>query len=173
MALPEGKQMIKELAALVITLGVGASAVGCGQHSTSTAVPSGTRETSSSVAAHQTIDVSAVWATKPLPPCDDYLGTDLTVPPGLSVPNHDSVAKTLAGVKSPGSIEWVKMKLGWLGMWLAQTRAAILDHPEDSNLVHATNTRFGKYVEHLHAELQSGQDISDSSLDSRFPQECI
>lgn len=164
---------MKSLAALVLTVGVGAGVVGCGQHSTITAVPISTRDTSSSAQARPLVDVSALWATKPLPPCDDYLGTDLTVPPGLSVPDHDGVARSLAGVQSPASEAWVREKLGWLDMWLAQTRAAILDHPEDSNLVHATNARFGKYVEHLRAELQSGQDISDSSLDSRFPQECI
>ncbi|WP_206466379.1 hypothetical protein, partial [Mycobacteroides abscessus] len=147
--------------------------VGCSHPTTPTGSSGDQGTISTSASAHELVDVEAVWAAHPLPPCKDYLGTDRAVPPGISVPDYDSVAKELAGVKSTGSAVWVREKLGWLNMWLAQTRAAILDYPEDSNVVHATNTRFGKYVEHLRAELQSGQDISDSSLDSRFPQECI
>lgn len=163
----------KVLASLVIAASVSLGVVGCSSHPTTDTGSNGAGTISTSAEAHPLVDVEAVWATHPLPPCKDYLGTDLTVPPGISVPDYDSVAKELAGVKSPGDESWVRTKLGWLDMWLAQTRAAILDHPEDSNVVHATNTRFGKYVEHLRAELQSGRDISDSSLDSRFPQECI
>ncbi|SHX81792.1 hypothetical protein [Mycobacteroides abscessus] len=163
--------MMNHLVVLALTFSVGASTIGCSGASTPTAPLSSTISTTAPSRA--LVDAAAVWAEHPLPPCKDYLGTDLTVPPGISVPDYDSVAKELAGVKSPGDESWVRTKLGWLDMWLAQTRAAILDHPEDSNVVHATNTRFGKYVEHLRAELQSGRDISDSSLDSRFPQECI
>ncbi|MDO3129686.1 hypothetical protein P5V43_21500 [Mycobacteroides abscessus subsp. bolletii] len=170
MMISQSRTGTKSLASLVVAFGVGLGVVGCSTHPTT---PTGASGSVSTTAARNLVDVSALWETKPLPPCTDYLGTDLTVPPGLSVPDHDSVARILAGVKSPGDESWVRTKLGWLDMWLAQTRAAILDHPEDSNLVHATNTRFGKYVEHLRAELQSGRDISDSSLDSRFPQECI
>lgn len=162
---------MKSLAALVLTVGVGAGAVGCGQHSTITAVPSGTAETSSSVSAQSLVDVWAVWATKPLPPCTDYLGSDLTVPPGLSVPNHDSVAKILAGVKSPGSETWVRAKLGWLDMWLAQTRAGIIDHP-DSPAVKSKVETFDDYVEHVRSELGAGKNIP-SDLDSIFPEACI
>lgn len=162
--------MMNRLVVLALTFSVGASAIGCSASGTPTVPLS---STISITAAHALVNVDKMWATHPLPPCKDYLGTDRAVPPGISVPDYDSVAKELAGVKSPGDESWVRTKLGWLDMWLAQTRAAILDHPEDSNLVHATNTRFGKYVEHLRAELQSGRDISDSSLDSRFPQECI
>ncbi|MDO3019365.1 hypothetical protein [Mycobacteroides abscessus] len=172
MALPEeGKQVIKELAALVLTVGVGASAVGCGQHSTITVVPISTGDTSSSAQARPLVDVSALWATKPLPPCDDYLGTDLTVPPGLSVPDHASVARSLAGVKSPGNESWVKTKLGWLDMWLAQTRAGIIDHP-DSPAVKSKVETFDDYVEHVRSELGAGKNIP-SDLDSLFPEACI
>lgn len=172
MALPEeGKQVIKELAALVFTVGVGASVVGCGQHSTITAVPSSAGETSSPASAHPMVDVSAVWATKPLPPCDDYLRTDLTAPPGLSVPDHNGVARSLAGVKSPGDESWVKTKLGWLDMWLAQTRAGIIDHPE-SPAVKAKVETFDDYVGHVRSELGAGKNIP-SDLDSLFPEACI
>lgn len=163
--------MMKSLAALVLTVGVGAGAVGCGQHSTITAVPSGTGEpTSSSASAQSLVDVSAVWATKPLPPCTDYLGSDLTVPPGLSVPDHDSVARSLAGVKSPGSIEWVRTKLGWLDKALSETRAGIVDAnvPGDETELHG----FERYARHVRDELEVGHDISDSDADGDYPEGC-
>ncbi|WP_236737964.1 hypothetical protein [Mycobacteroides abscessus] len=163
--------MIKELAALVLTVGVGAGVVGCGQHSTITAVPSSAGETSSSASAHPMVDVSAVWATKPLPPCDDYLGSDLTVPPGLSVPNHDSVAKTLAGVRSPGTLEWVKTKLGWLDKALSETRAGVIASAGTAG-AKAQAQDFQRYVEHVRDELQSGRDIT-SDLDSTFIERCL
>lgn len=161
---------MKSLAALVLTVGVGAGAVGCGQHSTITAVPSGTAETSSSVSAQSLVDVSAVWATKPLPPCTDYLGSDLTVPPGLSVPDHDSVAKILAGVKSPGSETWVKTKLGWMTKWLAKVRADIISDP-DSSGSKAEKKTFDSYVEHVRAELVAGRSGADPT-DDIYPEGC-
>lgn len=161
---------MKSLAALVLTVGVWAGVAGCGQHAiTPAASPQG--ETGSSASAHPMVEVSAVWATKPLPPCTDYLGSDLTVPPGLSVPDHASVAKILAGVKSPGSESWVKTKLGWLDMWLAQTRAGILDHPESPAVKSKVET-FDDYVEHVRSELGAGKNIP-SDLDSIFPEACI
>lgn len=161
--------MMNRLVVLALTFSVGASAIGCGQHSIApTTSPQG--ELSSSVSARNLVDVSALWATKPLPPCDDYLGTDLTVPPGLSVPDHDGVAKILAGVKSPGSIEWVKTKLGWLDKALSETRADMVSYNGtpggDSQL-----QDFKNYVEHVKIELAQGQDI-DSPLDLTYPEAC-
>lgn len=88
------------------------------------------------------------------------------------MPDDASVARQLTGVRSPGSLQWVRGKLGWVTMWLAQTRAGIIDHPESPS-VQATVTRFDQYVEHIRLELSSGQDIPDPDLDGRFPEGCI
>lgn len=159
------------LIGLAIAATVGLSVVGCSSTQPTPSRSSGTTETSISAQARPLVDVEKVWATKPLPPCDDYLGSDLTVPPGLSVPDHDGVARSLAGVQSPGSETWVRTKLGWLDMWLAQTRAGIIDHP-DSPAVKSKVETFDDYVEHVRSELGAGKNIP-SDLDSIFPEACI
>ncbi|WP_237112276.1 hypothetical protein [Mycobacteroides abscessus] len=157
----------KSLASLVVAFGVGLGVVGCSTHPTT---PTGASGSVSTTAARNLVDVSALWETKPLPPCTDYLGTDLTVPPGLSVPDHDSVTRILAGVKSPGSIEWVKTKLGWLDKALSETRADMVSYNGtpggDSQL-----QDFKNYVEHVKIELAQGQDIH-SPLDLTYPEVC-
>ncbi|SLJ13418.1 hypothetical protein [Mycobacteroides abscessus] len=160
----------KVLASLVIVLGMSIGVVGCSGEHPAPSGPSTSGETSSSVTAQNMVDVSAVWATKPLPPCDDYLGTDQTAPPNLSVPDHASVAKTLAGVKSPGSIEWVRTKLGWLDKALSETRAGIVDTnvPGDETELHG----FERYARHVRDELEVGHDISDSDADGDYPEGC-
>ncbi|MBE5451221.1 Uncharacterised protein [Mycobacteroides abscessus subsp. abscessus] len=160
----------KSFASLVVGLSVGLGVVGCSSHPTTSGSIS-TGETTSSVAARQLVDVEAVWQSEPLPPCTDYLGSDLTVPPGLSVPNHDSVAKTLAGVQSPGILEWVKTKLGWLDKALSETRAGVIASAGTAG-AKAQAQDFQRYVEHVRDELQSGHDIT-SDLDSTFIERCL
>lgn len=159
------------LAALAIAATVSLGVVGCSHHPTTPSGSSTAGETSSSAQARALVDVEAVWATKPLPPCDDYLGTDLTAPPGLSVPDHDSVAKTLAGVESPGTLEWVKTKLGWVTKELSVTRAGVVDTAGTAG-AEAQAQDFQRYVEHVRDELQSGRDIT-SDLDSTFIERCL
>lgn len=160
--------MMNRLVVLALTFSVGASIIGCSGASTPTAPLSSTISTTEN---RPLVDVAKVWATHPLPPCKDYLGTDRAVPPGISVPDYDSVAKELAGVKSTGSESWVRTKLGWLDMWLAQTRAGIVDHPESPSVKSKVKT-FDDYVEHVHSELGAGKNIP-SDLDSIFPEACI
>lgn len=158
------------LVSLAITLSM---SVGCSNstdgHPTavSASSTSGTISTTAGL-----VDVEKVWETEPLPDCPKppivYNGP---VPAGLELPSKSSVSEQLAGVKSPGAEGWVREKLGWVTQELAATRAGILDHPESPS-VHATNTRFGQYVVHVRSELQAGQDISDPSLDGRFPEGC-
>lgn len=170
MALPEGKQMIKELAALALTVGVGASIIGCSAPSTPTAPQWSTISTTAQ--AHALVDVDKVWAEHPLPPCPDYPGErGGATPPGLSLPDHDSVEKQLAGVQSPGDVGWVRTKLGWLTQWLSQTRGGIIkaNNPTDT----WAQDDFNDYVQHVKAELQAGHDVSDSALDGDYPERCI
>lgn len=161
----------KVFAALGLALGVAISVVGCSAERPTPSAASTTGETSTA-AAQNMVDVSQVWATHPLPPCPRLIGGNLTAPAGLELPSDDSVAKALEGVSSPASESWVRSKLGWLTMWLALSRAGIIDHPESPS-VHATVTRFGQYVAHVKSELEAGQDISDAALDGRFPEGCI
>ncbi len=160
-----------KLVALAIAATVSLGVVGCSAHPTTPSASSSAGQASSSASARPLVDVEAVWATKPLPPCDDYLGTDLTAPPGLSVPDHDSVAKTLAGVESPGTLEWVKTKLGWLDKALSETRAGVIASAGTAG-AKAQAQDFQRYVEHVRDELQSGRDIT-SDLDSTFIERCL
>ncbi|SIE27072.1 hypothetical protein [Mycobacteroides abscessus] len=166
----QSRRDTKVLASLVIATTVGLSVVGCSTHPTTTG--SNGTGTISTTAAHEMVDVSAVWATHPMPDCPRVIVGNQPAPVGLELPSNETVARQLAGVRSPGSESWVREKLGWVTMWLAQTRAGIIDHPESPS-VHATVTRFDQYVEHIRLELSSGQDIPDSDLDGRFPEGCI
>ncbi|WJR34083.1 hypothetical protein P3F83_01105 [Mycobacteroides immunogenum] len=156
------------LESLVIASVVGLGVVGCSAHPTT---PTGAGETSTSAEAHELVDVSAVWATHPLPPCPRVIVGNVSAPVGLELPSDESVAQQLAGVRSPGSESWVREKLGWLTQWLAQTRAGIIDHPETPGSK-VKPLRFREYVEHTKTELQAGRDISDTELDGRFPEGC-
>lgn len=162
--------MMKSLAVLALTFGVGASTIGCSQHSTITAASSTTLPTST--AAQPMVDVGKVWAEHPLPPCPDYPGErGGATPPGLSLPDHDSVERQLAGVQSPGDVGWVRTKLGWMTQWLSQTRGGIIkaNNPTDT----WAQDDFNDYVQHVKAELQVGHDVSDSALDGDYPERCI
>ncbi|WP_131823922.1 hypothetical protein [Mycobacteroides abscessus] len=172
MTISQSRPGTKVLTALAIALGVSLGVVGCGTEHPTTSASSTSGETSSSVAARSLVDVSAVWATHPMPDCPRVIVGNQSAPAGLELPDDASVARLLAGVRSPGSPQWVRTKLGWVTMWLAQTRAGIIDHPESPS-VHATVTRFDQYGEHIRLELSSGQDIPDSDLDGRFPEGCI
>lgn len=160
--------MRNSLTALVLALGVGASAIGCSIPSTPTAPLSSTISTTAS--AHALVDVAAVWQTEPLPDCPKPpIVFNGSVPPGLSLPDKASVARQLAGVKSPASEGWVRTKLGWVTQWLSKTRAdiAYVNAPGDNS----TRDTFGEYVKHIRDELREGRD-TPSDLDSRFPEGC-
>lgn len=159
---------------ILVSLFVAASValVGCSNHPTTPTGSSAAGEPSSSASAQTMVDVSQVWQNHPMPDCPRVIVGNVSAPAGLELPSNESVARQLAGVRSPGSPQWVRTKLGWVTMWLAQTRAGIIDHPESPS-VHATVTRFDQYVEHIKLELGSGQDVPDSDLDGRFPEGCI
>lgn len=156
------------LAALAIATSV--SVVGCSAHPTPSG-PSGAGVVSSSAEARALVDVSAVWATEPLPDCPKppvvYNGD---VPAGITLPDKASVAKQLSGVRSPATEAWVRTKLGWVTQWLAQTRGGIMADPgagakEQANM-------FTEWVTHVREELQEGRDTA-SDLDGAFPEGCI
>ncbi|WP_286142019.1 hypothetical protein [Mycobacterium sp. D16Q16] len=156
-----------KLAALAVAASVSIGVMGC-SHPTPSG-PSTSGETSSSVAARSLVDVSQVWATHPLPPCPRLVGGNLTAPAGLALPSDETVARQLAGVKSPASVSWVRIKLGWLTQELAATRADIIDAnlPGDRSMLDG----FDQYVRHLRDELQLGHDISDP-VDKTYPEGC-
>ncbi|MFT9573342.1 hypothetical protein ACM0BF_14310 [Mycobacteroides abscessus subsp. abscessus] len=156
---------------VLVSLVVAAITVGCSTsttgHPTAVASSSGTGTISTT---GELVDVSAVWATHPLPPCADYLGANLPTPPGLELPDQDSVAEELRGVQSPATVGWVKTKLGWVTKALSETRAGIIDAntPGDTTELRG----FKRYVGHVETELQAGHDITDSDADGDFPEGC-
>lgn len=160
--------MRNSLTALVLALGVGASAIGCSTPSTPTAPLSSTISTS---AAHVLVDVPAVWQSEPLPDCPKPpIVFNGSVPLGLSLPDKASVARQLAGVKSPASEGWVRTKLGWVTQWLAKVRADIISDPGSAGSA-AEKKTFDLYVKHVGDELREGQD-SSSPTDSIYPEGC-
>lgn len=161
--------MMKPLAVLALTFGVGASTIGCSASGAPTVPLSSTVSTS---AAHVLVDVSAVWQSEPRPDCPKPLIVfNGAVPPGLSLPDKASVARQLAGVKSPAPESWVREQLGWVTQELAATRADIISDPSSAGAP-AESERFSQYVGHVRAELEAGHDIPDSELDGRFPEGC-
>ncbi|MBN7314692.1 hypothetical protein I3U70_25215 [Mycobacteroides abscessus subsp. abscessus] len=117
------------------------------------------------------VDVSAVWQSEPLPDCPKPpIVFNGDAPQGIALPDKASVARILAGAKSPATESWVREKLGWVTQWLAQTRAGIIADPgagakEQANM-------FTEWVTHVREELQEGRDIA-SDLDGAFPEGCI
>lgn len=155
-----------KLVSLAIAASVGL--VGCSSHPTTTS-GSSVGETSSSAQAQSLVDVSAIWASHPLPPCPDMLVGNQSAPAGLMLPSDESVAKELAGVRSPASESWVRERLGWVNQHLAKTRADIIDANtlgDDSML-----RTFDSYVEHVRAELVSGRGSADPT-DDIYPEGC-
>ncbi len=158
-----------KLAALVIATTVGT--VGCSSHLTTPSGASSVGEPSSSASAQTIVDVSRVWATHPLPPCPDVLIGNATAPAGVTLPSDESVAKELAGVRSPASEGWVKMKLGWVTKALGETRAGIIASAGTA-ASRAQGNDFELYVSHVRDELQLGRDTA-SDLDSTFIERCL
>lgn len=157
------------LATLVLALGV--SVVGCSSHPTTPSGSSVSGESSVSAEARVLVDVSAVWATEPLPDCPKPpIVFNGDAPQGIAVPDKASVARILAGAKSPANAEWVRAKLGWVTQNLAKTRADIIkaNMPSDSSL----KDGFSDYVVHVRAELVAGKNIPDD-LDGIFPEGCV
>ncbi|WP_236743232.1 hypothetical protein [Mycobacteroides franklinii] len=158
------------LAALTVAFGVILGVVGCNaEHPTTPLAASSTGMISSSVAAQALVDVSAIWATHPLPPCPRVIVGNQTAPARLVLPSDETVAGILAGVRSPGSDAWVREKLGWVTQELAATRADIISDPGVGAEEQAK--QFGQYVKHVRAELQAGHDISDP-IDKTYPEGC-
>lgn len=158
------------LAALVIAASVGLGVVGCAEHPSTPLASSVSGETSTATEARTLVDVSAVWQNEPLPDCPKPpIVFNGAVPPGLSLPDKSSVARELQGVRSPGSPQWVKTKLGWVTQELAVTRADIIDAntPGDSSMTDG----FNDYVRHVRAELEAGHDIPDP-IDKTYPEGC-
>lgn len=159
-----------KLVGLVIATSVTLGVVGCStEHTTTTSGPSSAGEASSSVAAQGLVDVEKVWATHPMPPCPRVIVGNVSAPAGLELPSDETVAKQLAGVRSPGSESWVRTKLGWLTQELAATRADIISDPgvgakEQSEM-------FAQWVTHIGEELRQGRD-TPSDLDGVYPEEC-
>lgn len=159
------------LVSLAIATTVTIGAVGCSNTHPTTTGSNGAGETSSTVAARALVDVSAVWAEHPLPPCPRLVIGNQSAPAGLELPSDESVAREFQGVMSPAPESWVRTKLGWVTMWLSKTRADLIafsDTPGGS----ATTKQFDHYVAHVNTELATGHDVSDSALDSRFPDGC-
>ncbi|CPS15582.1 Uncharacterised protein [Mycobacteroides abscessus subsp. abscessus] len=162
--------MMKSLAVLALTFGVGASTIGCSGASTPTAPLSSTISTT--VQAHALVDVDKVWAEHPLPDCPKppLKRNDGQVPAGLELPTESTVSDILGDVKSPGSEPWVRRKLSWVTQALLAVRADIITYNGtaggDSQL-----QDFKNYVEHVKIELAQGQDI-DSPLDLTYPEAC-
>lgn len=157
-----------KLTVLVVALGVGL--VGCSTHPTSPSVSSSAGETSNSASTQVLVDVSQVWATHPLPPCPRLVGGNLTAPAGLELPSDESVARQLAGVRSPGPPQWVRTKLGWVTKELSATRAGVVDTAGTAG-ADAQVKDFQLYIDHIRAELTAGHDIP-SDLDETYPEGC-
>jgi len=161
----------KVLAALAIAVTVGIGVAGCGsEHPATPSGASTSGETSSSVAARAMVDVSAVWASHPLPDCPRVVIGNATASPGLVLPDDGSVAEELAGVKSPAPEGWVREKLGWVTMWLAKVRADAISDPGSAGTKAEMKT-FNSYVEHVSDELREGENSTEST-DSIYPEGC-
>lgn len=159
------------LVSLFVAFGVSIGVVGCSTHPTTTTGSSTVGEASSSVSAQSLVDVEAVWASHPMPDCPRVIVGNASAPAGLELPSDESVAREFQGVMSPAPESWVRTKLGWVTMWLSKTRADLIafsDTPGGS----ATTKQFDHYVAHVNTELATGHDVSDSALDSRFPDGC-
>ncbi|WP_228842792.1 hypothetical protein [Mycobacteroides abscessus] len=155
------------LVALVVAFGVGFGVVGCELHPT-TPTGSSSAGTISTSAARALVDVAAVWASHPMPPCPRVIVGNQPAPAGLELPSDETVAAQLRGVMSPAPESWVRTKLGWVTQQLASTRADIISAPDDNSM----SKTFGMYVQHVRSELMVGQDSSDPT-DAIYPEGCV
>ncbi|SHO82676.1 hypothetical protein [Mycobacteroides abscessus] len=169
MMISQSRPGATKLVGLVVAASVSIGAVGCSTHPT-TSGPISTGETSSSVAAANLVDVSAVWASHPLPPCPRVIIGNVSAPAGLELPSDESVARQLAGVRSPGPPQWVRTKLGWVTKELSATRAGVVDTAGTAG-AEAQVKDFQLYIDHIRAELTAGHDIP-SDLDETYPEGC-
>ncbi len=162
------------LAGLALAVGLTA----CGHAGTTVAEPGqvGVSATSQTTAEHTgpLVDVSSIWADNPLPNCPKLRHANpIAAPPGLEVPDHQTVGEQIAGVKSPASEAWVRSKLSWLNVWLDRTIADLVHHASDSGRGNASVRKsFDRYTQHVRQELVEGRDIPDATLDNIFPQKC-
>lgn len=168
MTIYQSRPDTRYLVSLVAALGVGLGVVGCSTHPT-TPTGASAAGTISSASAQGLVDVEQVWASHPMPDCSRVVIGNATASPGLVLPDDASVARQLTGVRSPGSGEWVRSKLGWVTQELAATRADIIDanSPDDKSMLDG----FTRYVEHVKSELIAGHDITDS-IDKTYPEGC-
>lgn len=117
------------------------------------------------------VDVAAVWASHPMPPCSRVVVGDETASPGIVLPSDETVAQQLAGVQSPASESWVRTKLGWVSQALSITRADIIGNVSGASANKAEIKGFERYVRHVRDELSVGRDISNP-VDGDYPEGC-
>lgn len=161
--------MRRGLAVMALAAVVASAVVGCGGHDSTPSGSSVAGTISTTAPSRALVDVEKVWSTHPMPPCPRVIVGNVSAPAGLELPSDETVAKQLAGVRSPGSESWVRTKLGWLTQELAATRADIISDPgvgakEQSEM-------FAQWVTHIGEELRQGRD-TPSDLDGVYPEEC-
>lgn len=159
-----------KLVGLVIAACASLGVVGCSHHPTTPSGSSTAGETSSSAQARALVDVEAVWATHPMPPCPRVVIGNASAPAGLELPSNETVAAQLRGVESPAPEGWVRGKLGWVTKWLAKVRADIISDPGSAGS-NAEKETFKSYVKHVSDELRAGKNHLDST-DSIYTEGC-
>lgn len=107
------------LVSLVIAAAVSIGAAGCSTHPTTPTGSNGTG-TISSAPSRALVDVSAVWATHPMPDCPRVIIGNQPAPAGLELPSDETVAGQFQGVMSPAPESWAREKLGWVTKWFAK-----------------------------------------------------
>lgn len=167
MMISQSRTGATRLVSLFVAFGVGV--VGCSTYPTTPTGSSAAGTTSASVTPRALVDVSAVWAEHPMPPCPRVIVGNQSAPAGLELPSNETVAEQFQGVMSPAPENWVRKKLGWVTMWLAKVRADIISDPGVG--AREQDQGFNDYVNHVRAELQAAKYIS-SELDSIFPEGC-
>ncbi len=158
---------------ILVSLFVAASVglVGCSAHSITPSRSSAAGEASSSVATQPLVDVSQVWASHPIPDCPRVVIGNESAPAELELPSDETVAAQLSGVRSPGSLQWVRAKLGWVTQALSVTRADIIDNQNAADANSFERKGFERYVSHVKDELSVGHDIS-ADVDGDYPEGC-